>query len=42
MEIRLDPGTQIEEISVTEFNVSQINRISKEFGGLRQESKAPT
>lgn len=42
MEIRLDPGAEIQEISVDEFNVHNINRIKKEYGGLRQESKAPT
>ena len=42
MEIRINPGTHIEEIPVSEFNVSQVNRIKKEYGGLRQDSKAPT
>lgn len=42
MEIRIDPFAEIKEISASEFNVTQINRIKKEYGGLRQESKAPT
>lgn len=43
MEIRIDDSTQIEEISVKEFNVAEINRIKKvKGGGLRQESKTPT
>lgn len=42
MEIRVNEIEEITEISVSEFNVTQINRIKKEYGGLRQESKAPT
>ena len=42
MEISVDKIGGISEISVAEFNVTQINRIKKEYGGLRQESKAPT
>lgn len=42
MEICVNEIEEITEISVSEFNVTQINRIKKEYGGLRQESKAPT
>jgi hypothetical protein len=43
MEIRIDAPAEIEEISVKEFNVTEINRIKKvKGGGLRQESKTPT
>jgi len=42
MEIHLNKIASIEEISLTKFNVTQINNIAKEYGGLRQESKAPT
>lgn len=42
MEISLSGDVQIAEISVSEYNVAQTNRIKKEYGGLRQESKAPT
>lgn len=42
MEIRINGDPRIEEIPPQHFNVHQINRISKEYGGLRQESKAPT
>lgn len=42
MEIRADMIIGIEEISVPDFNREQINHIKKEYGGLRQESKAPT
>lgn len=43
MEIRIDDVAEIEEISVKEFNVTEINRIKKvKGGGLRQESKTPT
>lgn len=42
MEIHLNEIAEISEISVTEFNVIQINNIKKEYGGLRQASKAPT
>lgn len=42
MEIRVNEIEEITEISVSEFNITQINRIKKEYGGLRQESKAPT
>jgi hypothetical protein len=42
MEICLDEIDGINEIPVAEFNVAQISRIKKEYGGLRQESKAPT
>lgn len=42
MEIRIDPGAEIEEIPVPVFNADQVNRIKKEYGGLRQDSKAPT
>lgn len=42
MEIHVTKVDGIQEIPVAEFNVTQINRIKKEYGGLRQESKAPT
>lgn len=42
MEIHVDKIEGIKEISATEFNVTQVNRIKKEYGSLRQESKAPT
>ena len=42
MEIQLTGDLEIEELSTQEFNVIQVNRIKKEHGGLRQESKAPT
>ena len=42
MEIRLVQLDEIKEMSAASFNVQQINRIKKEYGGLRQESKAPT
>lgn len=43
MEIRIEADTQIEEISVKEFNVAEVNRIKKVKGGaLRQDSKGPT
>jgi hypothetical protein len=42
MDIQIDDILSIEEISPAQFNVHNINTISKEYGGLRQESKAPT
>lgn len=43
MEIHLEQGAVIEEISTAAFNVHEINRISKVKGGaIRQDSKAPT
>lgn len=42
MEICVTKIDGITEIPLAEFNVTQINRIKKEYGGLRQESKAPT
>ena len=42
MEICVNEIDDIQEVSVTTFNVEQVNRIKKEYGGLRQESKAPT
>ena len=40
--IKLTKDSIISEISYKEYNVHEINRISKEYRGLRQESKAPT
>lgn len=43
MEIQITKQTKIKEISVTEFNVAEINKIKKLKGGAtRQKSKAPT
>lgn len=42
MEVLLEPGSEIEQISVTEFNKAQINSIGKKGGELRSKSKAPT
>ena len=42
MEIQITDQATIREISPDEFNVLQINRIKKEFGAFRQESKGPT
>ena len=42
MQIVLTKDTVIEEIPQTEFNPYTINRIDEEYGGLRQDSKAPT
>lgn len=43
MEIRITTQAKIEEISYSEFNVAEVNKIKKLKGGaLRQESKAPT
>lgn len=42
MEITLTRDFSIHEIPLSEYNLHQTNRIKKEYGGLRQESKAPT
>ena len=42
MEVCLNEIDDIQEMSVAAFDVAQVNRMKKEYGGLRQESKAPT
>ena len=43
MEIQITNQTTVKEISVSQFNVSEINKIKKLKGGaIRQNSKAPT
>ena len=37
-----DAPTSIKEITVQEYNVHQINSISKKYSEFRQRSKAPT
>jgi len=42
MDLLLEPDDTITEITLQEFNVHEINRISKEYKDYRQKSKAPT
>jgi hypothetical protein len=42
MEIHVGADCSIEQIEAAEYNASQINRIKKEYGALRQKSKSPT
>ena len=42
MALQLTADTTISEISVSEFNVREINRIGEDHGAIRQKSKAPT
>lgn len=43
MHLDLSKGkVSIKEVPNIQFNVSEINRIGKEYGSLRQDSKAPT
>ena len=43
MEIRLKNTIEMQEISISSFNVTEINKIKKLKGGtLRQDSKGPT
>lgn len=42
MEIPLNAIESITEISSNDFNVRSINSIKKEYGALRDISKAPT
>lgn len=42
MEIRINKDIEIEPISIDKYNVKQINKVKKEYGVLRQESKTPT
>ena len=41
-EFYLKDITEIEQVSQQEYNAHEINRIKKEYGALRQKSKAPS
>ena len=42
MEVHVDDYATVTEVTHSEFNSHEINRIKKEYGALRQMSKGPT